>query len=200
MCSADACYSAGVEIATITEKYLAKSPKHSPVGNQYAFCLFVAGRVLLAHWRYTPDNQLPLEFWSLMQNLNEMSRRWTALSESSASKRNLFTMYATRLQQLYDLCATDEAYQINIMDYTIEIDDKHGFDGSAEASNWPEVTQDLSLDMPDMNMLPSPSNTIDFSAIPQIMLDQVFMDMDHVIAFDDGSMFSVAFDSAAGAW
>ncbi|KAH7361319.1 fungal-specific transcription factor domain-containing protein [Pyrenochaeta sp. MPI-SDFR-AT-0127] len=183
-CSAEACYCAGVEIATITEKYLGKSPAGSPIGSQYAFCLFIAARVLLAHWRYTAGNQLSPEFWSLMQSLEEMSRRWTAYSEKAPGEQDLFTKYAGRLKELYELCATDESYQINVMDYTNDINHHHGHrgtDGSYE--DWPEV----------------PDST-DFNTMAQIMLDQNFMGTDRVIAFDDGSMFTAPFESGPSAW
>lgn len=183
-CSAEACYCAGIEIATITGKYLNKSPAGSPIGTQYAFCVFIAARVLLAHWRYTPGNQLPPEFWSLMQSLEEMSRRWTAFSERAPGERDLFTKYALRLKELYEMCATDESYQINVMDYTNDINHHHGHRGTAGSyDDWPDV--------PD---------SADFNTMAQIMVDQNFMGTDRVIAFDDGSMFTAAFDQGAGTW
>ncbi|KAF2824123.1 hypothetical protein CC86DRAFT_447086 [Ophiobolus disseminans] len=199
-CSAEACYSAGVEIASITEKYVAKSPPDSPVGNQYGFCLFIAARVLLAHWRYTVGSQLPTEFWSLVQSLDEMSRRWMALSESSANAQTLFSKYSNRLRHLYDVCLADQGYQIDIMDHTIELDHHDRVPRPAEANDWSDATPGFPLDIPELEVLPSPANTMDLNAIPQMMLDQDFMDMDRVIAFDDGSMFAAAFEPSIGFW
>jgi hypothetical protein len=200
-CSAETCLSSGIEIATITEKYLAKSPTGSLISSQYAFCLFIAARVLLTHWRYTPGNQLPPEFWSLMQNLNESSRRWIAISKTPHGEQDLFTRYSARLKELYELCVTDETYQINVMDYTGETDHYHDITGLAEPfKSWSEINQNLPQGVTEMDMLPTPSDTADFNNISQIMLDQNFMKMDRVITFDDGSMFTAAFDLAADAW
>jgi hypothetical protein len=46
-CSAETCQVAAVESATITQKYLKYKPDHSPVTNQFAFCVFINARVLL---------------------------------------------------------------------------------------------------------------------------------------------------------
>lgn len=200
-CSAEACYSAGIEIATITEKYLSKSPAGSPISSQYAFCLFIAARVLLAHWRYIPGNVLPPEFWVLLQSLEDMSRRWFAFAETPVpGQQDLFTKYASRLKELYDRCATDENYQINITGYTHDINHQHQGVGTAESyASWPqhsELVTSQEINLP----LGNPPDSADFNTIPQIMLDQNFMELDRVIAFDDGSMFTAAFESGAAAW
>jgi hypothetical protein len=192
-CSAEACYSAGVEIATITERYLVKSPAGSPIGGQYAFCVFVAARVLLSHWRYTPRNQLPPEFWSLVQSLDVMSHRWHTFSEVLSGGQDLFAKYATRLKEIYELCATNESYQVNVMDYTNDISHQEIAGPSQPYHRWPDITQimpqpDVSLQLPHA----------DFNTIP--MLDLNFTDMDRVISFDDGSMFTAAFEAGPSTW
>jgi hypothetical protein len=194
-CSAEACYLAGVEISTITEKYLVKSPADSPIGIQFAFCLFIAARVLLAHWRYTSGSQLAPEFWSLSQSLNEMSRRWHAFSGSSRGKSSLFDKYYNRLQELYDACASNDAFRINVMDYTTEISHRHNTVEEPGTYTWPVLSR-----VSDAAALSSPSVIAEFNTIPQIMLDQEFIDMDRVIAFDDGSLFASEFDPIAGTW
>lgn len=193
-CSAEACFTAGVEIATITEKYLGKSLAMSPVGNQFAFCLFIAARALLAHWRYTRSDLLASEFWSLLQSLEEMSRRWTAFLQALPDTRDLFIGYAHRLRGLYELCTNDETYQINVMDYTNDTNHRQGHPEPTQPLNvWPHVSATVPL--PDLGLpLPSP----DFNTIT--MLDQNFMDTDRVIAFDDGSMFTSTFDAGLNAW
>jgi hypothetical protein len=202
-CSAEACYSAGIEIATITQKYLCKSLADSPVGSQYAFCIFIAARVLLVHWRYAPGNELPVEFESLVQSLEEMSARWNAFSELSSRPQNLFTKYATRLKQLYEACSADPTYHIDVMDYTRGSQNyAMDLDPAASYQAWSSAPPNLPHMLPEMGvMLPSNgSEPTDLNTIPQIMLDQDFIDLDRVIAFDDGSMFSAAFDSTTAAW
>ena len=201
-CSAEACYSAGVEIATITQKYLSKSLNDSPSSSQYAFCIFIAARVLLIHWRFEPRNQLPTEFWSLVQSLDEMSLRWGAAGSLSYG-HNLFAKYASRLKELYDVCSTNPKYQIDVMNYTCDIHDRRTTAGSANESYlWPAPNQDLIPIVSDANMI-LPSNdpeSLNFDSIPRIMLDQDFVELDRVIAFDDGSMFTTTFDAATAAW
>jgi hypothetical protein len=123
-----------------------------------------------------------------------MSRRWIALSEALPGMEDLFLQYARRLRRLYELCSTDHSYQLNIMDYTNDIDHRHGsFELSQSFQAWPNVA--VTVPIPNVDLL---SQSPDFNTIP--MLDQDFMDMDRVIAFDDGSMFMSSFDLGANAW
>ncbi|KAG9190092.1 hypothetical protein G6011_08180 [Alternaria panax] len=193
-CSVEACYTAGVEIATITEKYLSKSSPTSPVGCQYGFCLFVAARVLLAHWRYMHEIQLASEFWSILHSLEEMSKRWIALSGRLHCEDNLFSQYDRRLRGLHRLCAADDTFQLNIMDYTNDIGHRHGAsEGSQSFRAWPNLGVG-----PPLNELGLPLLSPDFNTIS--MPDQDFIDMDRVIAFEDGSMFTSSFDVGADGW
>ncbi|KAH6611852.1 fungal-specific transcription factor domain-containing protein [Boeremia exigua] len=200
-CSAEACYLAGVEIATITQKYLSKSLSNSPIGSQYAFCIFIAARVLLVHWRYETEDQLPAEFWSLVHSLDEMSLRWRASAQVSSQTQNLFGKYASRLKELYDKCSTDPNYRIDVMNYTSDIQDRHPDSDSVFGySLWPVAPQPVTHLIPEGTAI-LPSNapeSMDFTSIPS--LDQSFVDLDRVIAFDDGSMFTAAFDAAAVGW
>lgn len=79
-CSVETCCSAAVEIATISQNYLRLTPRTLPVASQLPFCLYVAARMLLVHWRYEPGNQLMDEFWILVQGLDAMSQRWNGIS------------------------------------------------------------------------------------------------------------------------
>ncbi|KAF1922533.1 uncharacterized protein M421DRAFT_77921 [Didymella exigua CBS 183.55] len=201
-CSVEACYLAGVEIATITQKYLRKSMNNSPIGSQYAFCIFIAARVLLVHWRYESGNQLPTEFWSLVHSLDEMSVRWCAFAKSPQTQ-NLFAKYASRLKELYDVCSTNLNHQIDVMNYTSDIHNCYKHDRSAgDLSVWPMAPQGLNQAIPEASTIlpPNAPEALDFTSIPPIILDQDFVDLDRVIAFDDGSMFTAAFDAAASAW
>ncbi|EJT71403.1 hypothetical protein GGTG_10662 [Gaeumannomyces tritici R3-111a-1] len=78
-CSVETCCSAAVEIATISQNYLRLTPRTLPVASQLPFCLYVAARMLLVHWRYEPGNQLMDEFWILVQGLDAMSQRWNGI-------------------------------------------------------------------------------------------------------------------------
>ncbi|KAF9694220.1 hypothetical protein EKO04_008010 [Ascochyta lentis] len=202
-CSAEACYSAGVEIATITQKYLGKSLNESPVGSQYAFCVFIAARVLLVHWRYKPGQQLPPEFWSLVQSLDEMSARWNCSTGSSPGLHNLFAKYALRLRELYDVCTANATYQINAMDYTSDIHaPRVQIDSASGYQSWMMTTQGGIQMGPEINTTLSSNRPeiADYNTVPQIILDQDFVDLDRVIAFDDGSMFTATFDGTTAAW
>lgn len=223
-CSIEACYSAGIEIATISQRYLTNSPQGCPVASQFAFCIFIAGRMLLIHWRSSPDNELPNEFWSLVQCLDEMSRRWTCLSTTAAHDQNLSGRYNARLKELYISCVRDGAFRIPVADYTNEITYRvnnlsdpvqlrrpmHANDmrprpnisiPGVNNTDWPVQQTEPLPDAPNfrgtrMNVSDVDNlEGVDFDTLPQLMLDQHFMDMDRIIAFDDGSMFAGTMDT-----
>ncbi|KAJ4257994.1 hypothetical protein NW762_008131 [Fusarium torreyae] len=75
-CSLDTCQAAAIEIATITDHYLRIAEHTGPLSNQYAFCVYLAARVLLLHWRYCATDSLSPEFWALTQSLETMAKRW----------------------------------------------------------------------------------------------------------------------------
>lgn len=195
-CSADVCYSAGVEIATITQKYLIRSRTDSPLSSQYAFCLFIAARVLIAHWRYMAGDTLPPEFWSLIQSLEDMSRRWSAYNQPSLEHQDIFAKYATRLRELYKFCTTSVTYQIDLMAFPSDISyDSHFTPMHTSQNQWADaLPMPATYEIP--TMLSGLSNPVDFNTDPQLMMDQTFMDIDRVIAFEDGSMFAATFDQA----
>lgn len=191
-CSGEACYLSGIEIATISAKYLTKSLVGSPVSSQFAFCLFLAGRVLLVHWRYTPGNQLPSEFWSITSSLEEMSRRWNGQTGAVSSQRDVFTKYADRLKALYDLSALDQNFRIDVIDYTNDISYRCSQSAvSLPHTAWPEMSPVIFTNVTGTQE--DWSSTLDFNFASDFMLDQDFMDMDRVITFDDGSMFTTDF-------
>jgi hypothetical protein len=245
VCSAETCCSAGGEIATIAQNYLRHTPEPLPVTSQFAFCVYIAARVFLVHWRYDADGQLLEEFWSLTQSLKEMSRRWVRNSQSTTTQQyDLAAKFANKLEQLYGLCSRDEHYRINVADYTHEIDHQSSYgqelrpnsldlapqaqalvnlqQGQKEVTfgQWPnnssatpERPSSVNMSTPTprqqsrvalLNNSPStgrdqgllghaPQNTTsmgEFNASLPTLLDQNFMDMDRVIAFDDGSMFT----------
>ncbi|KAH8807804.1 fungal-specific transcription factor domain-containing protein [Xylogone sp. PMI_703] len=96
--SAETCMAAATEVAIIAEKYLLDST--SPTNAQFAFCLFISGRMFLAHVLHY-GTSLPPEFDSLINSLMEISRRWNGPHVEPGSKNadNLASKFATRLIQ-----------------------------------------------------------------------------------------------------
>jgi hypothetical protein len=194
-CSAEACLSAGTEISTISAKYISKSISGSPISGQFAFCLFLAGRVLLIHWQYTSEITLRPEFWSIVESLLVMSKRWVGACEYQPDQPNLFTKYASRLKELHSMCCVGNGFVINVMDYTLDISYSH--DAPADpnaATGMPQQPQQTFVDplssFPDAGQ--SWSSTTcdqDLDAMSQFVLNQDFTDMDRVITFSDGSLF-----------
>lgn len=197
MCSADACYSASVEIASIAEKYLLRSPTTSPLSAQCSFCLFIAARILLVRWQTNSQvEQLASEFWSILRSLGEMSKRWSGLARAMDSAVDLSAKYALRLRELHDLCVADPLLSINIMGWTSEINQDSSLTGKPRLSihdNPRALHAELHTNVPTELW------SEDFDTIASLMLDQDFSDMDRVIAFDDGMMFAAELETA-GMW
>ncbi|TVY49129.1 hypothetical protein LOCC1_G001208 [Lachnellula occidentalis] len=92
--SAETCLAAATEVAVIAEKYLQDSV--SLTNPQFAFCLFMGGRMLLAHSLHF-NTPLAPQFKSLTNSLFEISRRWNGPAESETD--NLASKFASRLVQ-----------------------------------------------------------------------------------------------------
>ncbi|KAJ5619116.1 hypothetical protein N7510_003100 [Penicillium lagena] len=93
--SAETCLEAASEIATIGHQFLSFS--RISTAPQFSFCLFIAGRMLLAHARY---NQVPIPptLDTLLASLLEISQRWSGNSETTYSRGdNLASIFAKRL-------------------------------------------------------------------------------------------------------
>ncbi|KAL5355578.1 fungal-specific transcription factor domain-containing protein [Aspergillus floccosus] len=89
--SADTCLEAASEIATVGQKFLHQS---SIILNpQFSFCLFIAGRVLFTHSRYT-GSPVAAQLDVLIGSLLEISRRWAG---PITKKENLASVFAKRL-------------------------------------------------------------------------------------------------------
>lgn len=105
--SAETCMAAAVEVATIAENFLRNSGFLA--NHQFAFCLFVCGRMLLAHATYF-QTPLTSSFDSLILSLQEISNRWGgtwSLSSSITSatptrSTNLASKFASRLSKARD--------------------------------------------------------------------------------------------------
>lgn len=98
--SAETCIAAAHEIGTIAQQFLQQST--GITHPQLAFCLFIAGRVLLAH---AAHNATPVHkaFATLSAALQEISARWDPLesgradSESRSAPENLAYRLSGRL-------------------------------------------------------------------------------------------------------
>jgi hypothetical protein len=97
--SAETCLAAATEVAIIAEKYLQGSI--SLTNPQFAFCLFVNGRMLLAHSLHYNVPLAP-SFDSLTNSLREISRRWNGPHAENGLENetdNLASKFASRLDQ-----------------------------------------------------------------------------------------------------
>ncbi|CAJ0541139.1 Ff.00g079010.m01.CDS01 [Fusarium sp. VM40] len=212
-CSLDTCQAAAIEIATITDHYI-RIAATGPLSNQFAFCVYLAARVLLLHWRYCAT-ALSAEFWLLMQNLELMAKRWAGPHQLGPGE-NFASKYQSTLTDLHGRCIQDESFVINPSAYTTEVKpktDQHGMSQncfSASGSSQPQapdVNQQnseaqyiqpnapgnpyftgIATNMVDSQITPR-SRSVgsgDLGVISQMLLDAEFLDMDRVISFDDG--------------
>ncbi|OLN86378.1 putative transcriptional regulatory protein C1683.13c-like protein 2 [Colletotrichum chlorophyti] len=120
--SADTCHTAAVEIAIIADNYLKHAPAEMPVSSQFAFCIYVAARVLLLQWRYESEAALATEFWTLIQILDEMARRWAGPHSLQPARDNLAGKYSRKLTEMHSRCREDPTYNIHVLGYTTEVD------------------------------------------------------------------------------
>jgi hypothetical protein len=129
-CSVETCLAAATEIAAITAKYLDNTPSILPVAHQYAFCVYIAARVLIVNWRYGyPETQLTDDFWALVRALEEVSVRWRGCGGSSMApdpaacqSDDLAAKYAQKLKALYASCLQNGGFKVNVTAYTAEIE------------------------------------------------------------------------------
>ncbi|KAH7148203.1 fungal-specific transcription factor domain-containing protein [Dactylonectria macrodidyma] len=92
--SAETCQAAAVEVATIAAQFLRSSGILT--NPQFAFCLFVCGRMLLAHAAYY-KSLLPSAFDSIIMSLEDIARRWNGSQSPAVS--NLASKFGSRLVQ-----------------------------------------------------------------------------------------------------
>lgn len=139
LCSAETCQNAAIETQNITSKYLKYTSPAGPVANQFAFCAFVAARVLLVHWRYY-GAELPEALWLLVDGLDEMASRWLGKraaaerqagpaptghvgmsSRASNRRRCLAETYADHLRDLHQRCVADSHFSVDVLGYSTVI-------------------------------------------------------------------------------
>lgn len=120
--STDTCCLAAAEIATITQKFLEVTPAAMPVSCAFTFCVYMAARMMIIHWRYEEGNKLMNEFWDLVNCLDEMSVRWAGVNSARTRGNDLAAKYAQRLRDLWKLSSEDANFKILASDYTCEMD------------------------------------------------------------------------------
>ena len=165
------------------------------------------------NWRYY-DSELDPRFWSLVQSLEEMSRRWnaTSLDVTSAQPDSIFLQFAIRLRNLYEKCNKDETYCITMT----EVPDSCLTRGTTPSHN--AIAERIAYnEVPTMNSyiqsssekgsstsnqnqisIETEKNTSSldletFDQVPgdnlttmsQVLMDPGFIDMDRVISFND---------------
>ncbi|KAI9148232.1 putative transcriptional regulatory protein [Paramyrothecium foliicola] len=123
-CSADTCHSAAVEISTITENYLRTAPSRMPLSSQFAFCLYIAARALLLHYRDADEAEPAPQFWSLTESLDAIGRRWAGqiANQSLQSMPNLAQKYSAKLAQMVAQLRQDPEFRLPVLAYTKEVD------------------------------------------------------------------------------
>ncbi len=91
------------------------------------------------------------------------------------------------------MCCKEPDYHIDVTNFTNDTHDCHSNLSEIYGYNvWSTAPNQVGPLIPDSNViLPSnASEPMDFASIPS--LDQNFVELDHVIAFDDGSMFTTS--------
>jgi hypothetical protein len=134
MASAETCLEAASEIATIGRQFLLFSPIFT--SPQFLFCLFIAGRMLLAHGRY---NQVlvPSSLDTLITSLLEFSKRWRGRNETPGlTGDNLASNFAKRLIEAQNNSGTDPRPSLDIRQtaYSDESREQHPPLAASEAS------------------------------------------------------------------
>lgn len=95
--SAETCVAAAREISNIATQFLAQTT--IVINPQFSFCLFVSGRVLLAHARrYSVARDGTLD--TIIDSLNDIANRWHGYTgNSDGASQSLASQFARRLEE-----------------------------------------------------------------------------------------------------
>ncbi|KAK5164269.1 uncharacterized protein LTR77_009963 [Saxophila tyrrhenica] len=125
-CSADTCEQAATETSAITSKYL-RFTEEMMVNAEFVYCSCIAAKVFLTH-AYYYNNPLSPEFFTLVLNLEEMSRRWRghdARQEPQSGNAGLLDeqvdlagRYASQLRAYHAKCQDEPEFANTIMSYS----------------------------------------------------------------------------------
>ncbi|KAH8663281.1 fungal-specific transcription factor domain-containing protein [Ilyonectria robusta] len=160
MCSAEICCNAAMEIQNIAAKYLKNTPSISPVGNQFAFCVFVAARVLLVHRRYY-GSDLPRELWLLVESLDGMAKRWQGSTQPANGKgRSLAGIYADHLRELHRRCAADPNFSVDVLGYSTIISNQNAVPARGGLTQQSQQRQDGEVEQQTPRTSFNKSNTL----------------------------------------
>jgi hypothetical protein len=166
------------------------------------------------HWRYYNSELLP-EFWSLVESLENMSRRWVGPGRHHLAESSLAGKYGRQLRQLHQRCVANPDFRIDVLGYSTSITNQ-GSDGPAEAgisTNHVPINYDdhahaqnsgqtmprnpvenlryreVSLQRGGVHRPEGegavPETVDELSAISHMLMDQRFLEMDRIISFDE---------------
>ncbi|KAI8575008.1 hypothetical protein K450DRAFT_263777 [Umbelopsis ramanniana AG] len=179
--SAQTCFSAALEIATISSKFLIHV--RITVSPQFAFCLFVAARTVLAHSIHC-NAELDGSFGVLVNSLREISSRWNA---NGPKQDNLANKLANKLENARNMNSP-----INARKVVFEEEEGIGsmfslaspsfVDGFRSISYQP-VTPSSGHDITDNNI--EPSSGMSTNSVTEFELPNTLTDFDHIFMWAD---------------
>jgi hypothetical protein len=159
--SSETCITAAREIATIAQQYLISN--RALTSPQFAFCLFISARMLLAHASYH-DTTLPAEFDSLISSLLEIASRWAG--QHSIEPENLASRFAKRLVQARNegLASHQPTLDIRQPAYSGEVDIDMARSLAGDQSQGLNVGASDQIQSPDSMSLAFPPLPLSFQA------------------------------------
>lgn len=111
---------------------------------------------------------------------------------------NLFSKHATTLKDLYNYHAMDATYRLDVNGYIGDLNlpcRSQGLAGTGTVGTDQLIAVQEGLNGAGTRCSADLSSIDD---VPQLLADQDFFDLDRIIAFDDGCMFTAALDSLVG--
>ncbi|KAL2867382.1 Zn(II)2Cys6 transcription factor [Aspergillus lucknowensis] len=208
--SAETCEGAAAETANITQKYIDNSPARSLVDSQFVFCVFVAARVLLVHWRYYKTD-LSSDFWTLLAFLDTISTRWSGSLRGCGS---LAAKYCSQLRGIYHRCQSDEGFKVDVLGYSNEIEwtgrsserprEPQNAEPHASGSLHGQHIEYAATQLPNLLAAEHPSHPMllgaasgpmgyntgspdELTAVTSILLDQQYSEMDRIISLSNAN-------------
>ncbi|KAF9741101.1 fungal specific transcription factor [Paraphaeosphaeria minitans] len=189
-CSAQTCQHAAVETANIVNKFLTHTMVPF-VNAQFAFCTFIAAKVLLYEHQAT-RRPLRSEFDRMKRNLEEMSSRWASGKPQLDSERGLHgtseldqaARYANHLDYLYDASGQHPGQQ-----------PEQGYPQQSAAipSPYPAaVSEGVLPNAQALNSVFLTGHSLQdqcLLSLSDALMDSQFLDMDRVITFEDTNFY-----------
>ncbi|KAL2071097.1 hypothetical protein VTL71DRAFT_12332 [Oculimacula yallundae] len=123
-CSAETCQLAAIETSAICQKYL-KYTENGIVNSQFSLCVFIAGRILLVHWRFC-NTELSSEFFSLVACLYEIARRWQGYEPPDQQRvpngrgSSIAGQYAMQLESFHTSILNEPQFCMNVLGYSYD--------------------------------------------------------------------------------